>query len=170
MAYGFPFYIDLHDNNCVVLGGGKFAASRAKTLLKFGAKVTVISPTLCAELRELDTAGRIRYIPRKYYRGDCTSAYLCVAATDEENVNIAIADECKAKGIPVNVSRPAAFGTFSFPSVVMQEGVTLSLSGPLGAAAMKELCRRLDKALPGMIESAVNPPKEETAEPELVKE
>ena len=93
-----------------------------------------------------------------------------MAATDEENVNIAIADECKAKGIPVNVSRPAAFGTFSFPSVVMQEGVTLSLSGPLGAAAMKELCRRLDKALPGMIESAVNPPKEETAEPELVKE
>jgi len=99
----------------VVLGGGKFAASRAKTLLKFGAKVTVISPALCAELRELDTAGRIRYIPRKYYRGDSTSASLCVAATDEENVNIAIADECKAKGIPVNVSRPAAFGTFSFP-------------------------------------------------------
>ena len=34
MAYGFPLYIDLHDNNCVVLGGGKFAASRAKTLFE----------------------------------------------------------------------------------------------------------------------------------------
>ena len=168
MAYWFPLYIVLHDNNCVVLGGGKFAACRAKTLLKFGAKVTVISPALCAELRELDTAGRIRYIPRKYYRGDCTSAYLCVAATDEENVNIAIADECKAKGIPVNVSRPAAFGTFSFPSVVMQEGVTVSLSGPLGASAMKELCRSLDKALPEMIEKATNPAEEEPAE--LLKE
>ena len=68
----------------------------------------------------------------------------------------------------MNVSRPAAFGTFSFPSVVMQEGVTVSLSGPLGASAMKELCRSLDKALPEMIEKATNPAEEEPAE--LLKE
>jgi len=50
----------------------------------------------------------------------------------------------------------------------MQEGVTVSLSGPLGASAMKELCRSLDKALPEMIEKATNPAEEEPAE--LLKE
>ena len=99
MALGFPLYINLHGNNCVVLGGGEFAWERARTLLAFGAKVTVISPTLCEGLRRLDEEGKIRYIPRRYFRGDCTCAYLCVAATEDEALNIAISDECKAKGI-----------------------------------------------------------------------
>ena len=32
MALGFPLYIDLNGNNCVVFGGGEFAADRAQTL------------------------------------------------------------------------------------------------------------------------------------------
>lgn len=47
MAFGFPLYIDLNGNNCVVLGGGDYAADKVDTLLQFGAKVTVISPALC---------------------------------------------------------------------------------------------------------------------------
>ena len=113
MALGFPLYIDLNGNNCIVFGGGEFAADRAQALLRFGAKVTVINPTLCPRLREMDERTDPVH-PRRYYRGDCTSAYLCVAATDDESLNVAISDECKAKGLPVNVSRPAAFGTFSF--------------------------------------------------------
>ena len=76
MALGFPLYINLHGNNCVVLGGGEFALERTQTLLSFGAKVTVISPVLCEGLRHLDEKGRIRYTPRRYFRGDCTSAVI----------------------------------------------------------------------------------------------
>lgn len=129
MAPAFPLYIDLEGNNCTVFGGGRTAASRVSTLLAFGAKVTVISPELCEELRRLDLEKRIRYIPRRYYRGDCTSSYLCVAATNNETVNIAISDECKAKAIAVNVISPAAFGTFRFPAVVTGEEITISISG-----------------------------------------
>ena len=53
MALGFPLYIDLNGNNCVVFGGGDYAASCAKTLLAFGAKVTVICPVLSERMREL---------------------------------------------------------------------------------------------------------------------
>ena len=154
MAFGFPLYIDLHGNNCVVLGGGRFAASRVSALLRFGAKVTVISPTLCQELQDMDDSGTIRYIPRRYYRGDCTSAYLCVAATDTESVNIAISDECKAKGIPVNVSKPSAFGTFFFPSVVIGENITISVGGTVGAEVIDSVCRQIEEALPGMLDAA----------------
>lgn len=38
MALGFPLYINLHGNNCVVLGGGEFAWERARTLLAFGSQ------------------------------------------------------------------------------------------------------------------------------------
>ncbi len=167
MAFGFPLYIDLKGNNCVILGGGRFAASRAQALLKFGAKITVISPTLCNELREMDEQGLIRYIPRRYYRGDCTSAYLCVAATDTESINISISDECKAKGVPVNVSKPSAFGTFTFPAIVLGDTVAVSVTGSAGAAVIASLCSQIEQALPSMMEKAVAAAEEEvSSEPE----
>ena len=161
MSFGFPLYINLSGNNCVILGGGRFAASRTVALLKFEAKVTVISPTLCKELQELDKSGAIRYIPRRYCRGDCTSAYLCVAATDTESVNIAISDECKAKGIPVNLSKPAAFGTFTFPSIILSDTVSISLSGNENPDVISSLCKQIEQELPTMLEKATKPTSHE---------
>lgn len=156
MPFGFPLYIDLTGNNCVVFGGGRCAASRVTTLLKFGAKVTVISPALCEELRILDHEKRIRYIPRKYYRGDCTNAYLCVGATSSEATNIAIADECKAKGVPVNLSKPVAFGNFFFPTVVLHEDIAISLSGTAPQDTIAAVAQQIEETLPRMLEQAEN--------------
>lgn len=147
MALGFPLYINLHDNNCVIIGGGDYAADCARTLLDFGAKVTVICPVLCPALKELDRQQAVRHIPRRYYRGDCTNAYLCVAATDDESVNIAVSDECKAKGIPVNLSRPAAFGNFLFPVAILREELTISLAGNRPREELERLRDRLELAL-----------------------
>lgn len=156
MAFGFPLYIDLKGNNCVVIGGGRSAAHRVQALMKFGAQITVISPTLCDPLQKLDSAGKIRYIPRRYYRGDCTNAYLCVAATNQEAVNIAVSDECKAKGVPVNVVRPAAFGNFSFPAVVLYDNITISISGNIGSDTLQSLCSQIERQLPDLLKEARN--------------
>ena len=102
MPNAFPLYVYLTDCDCIIIGGGSYAAHSAETLIRFGARVTVISPTLCPALRELNKEGRIRYIPRKYFRGDCTPATLCVAATDLDAVNISVAEECRAKGRSVH--------------------------------------------------------------------
>lgn len=72
-------------------GSGRGPCSRSAP------KLTVISPTLCEGLRRLDEEGKIRYIPRRYFHGDCTCAYLCVAATEDEALNIAISDEARPK-------------------------------------------------------------------------
>ncbi len=143
MKHGFPLYIDLNGNNCTVFGGGEYAADKTETLLKFGAKVTVISPSLCDRLAQLDAEHRIRYIPRKYYRSDCTTSVLCVAATDDEAVNIAIATESKAKNIPVHVSRPEAFGNFLFPEAILTEHVQVSLVSNGDTDRLKELRDRI---------------------------
>lgn len=131
MPHAFPLYVYLNDCECIIIGGGSHAAHSAETLLLFGARVTVISPALCPALRELDKAGRIRYIPRKYFRGDCTPATLCVAATNSDAVNISVAEECKAKGIPVNLSHPASYSTYVFPCVALGGDLTLSAAGKL---------------------------------------
>jgi len=122
----FPTYIDLNGNNCTIFGGGLSVVHYAELLLRFGAKVTVVSAEICGELAAMDRAGHIRYIPRRYFRGDCSSCYICVAATGDEVLNIAISDECKARAVSVCVESPAAYGTFKFPVAVTDGGVTVS--------------------------------------------
>lgn len=143
VKHGFPLYIDLNGNNCTVFGGGDYAADKAQTLLQFGAKVTVISPDLCERLSQMDAEHAIRYIPRKYYRGDCTTSVLCVAATDDDAVNIAIASESKAKNIPVHVSHPAAFGNFLFPEAILTDHVQVSLVSDGTGECLKEMRDRI---------------------------
>lgn len=152
MAIGFPLLIDLKGNNCTVFGGGKSALRRVKELLRFGAKVTLVSPQICPELAQMSEDGLVRHIPRKYFRGDCTNSQLCVAATDDNTLNIAISTECKNKGIPVNVTQPRSYGTFSFPRMVVTDDVVLSINGSLSAETLSRLRDRLQQDLPAMLE------------------
>ena len=153
MALGFPLLVDLKDNNCTVFGGDKSALRRVKELLRFGAKVTVIAPQLCTELEKMSVNGLIRHIPRKYFRGDCTNSQLCVAATDDNSLNIAISTECKNKSIPVNVTSPRSYGNFTFPRLVITDDVILSITGTLPADTLTKLQERLQDELPRMIEA-----------------
>lgn len=152
MALGFPLLVELKDNNCTVFGGNKSALRRVNELLRFGAKVTVISPILCLELEHLSESGQIRHIPRKYFRGDCSNSQLCVAATDDNTLNIAISTECKNKGIPVNVTSPRSYGNFTFPRLVITDEVILSITGSLPADNLTKLQERLQEELPRIIE------------------
>lgn len=156
MGFGFPIFIDVKGNNCLILGGNAFAAEKARVLLQFGAKVTVISPTLDPFLLELEEKRQIRYIPRRYFRGDCANACLCIAATGDDAVNISIAQECKARKIFVCVEQPEIYGTFAFPNVIYSRSLTVALSDTLEPPVSQELCRQLAQALPPMLEKALH--------------
>lgn len=156
MAIGFPLLIDVKGNNCTVFGGGKSALRRVKELLRFGAKVTVIAPQICPELEKMSQEDRIRHIPRKYFRGDCTNSQLCVAATDDSAININISTECKNKSIPVNVTNPRSYGNFTFPRMVLTDDVVLSITGDLPADTLSRLRDRLQEQIPDMIASIQN--------------
>ncbi len=151
MAIGFPLHIDIVGNNCTVFGGNEAAARRAQVLLRFGAKVTVISPDLCPALMQLSNNNSIRHIPRKYFRGDCTNSQLCIAATDDNEMNIRIATECKAKSIPVNVTSPADYGTFHFPRVIIQDDLVVTIAGDAPTEKKRHLRDRLRKLIPEII-------------------
>ena len=151
MPIGFPLHVDIKGNNCTVFGGGKSALRRVQELLRFGAKVTVISPQICSELSHLSNNGQIRHLPRKYFRGDCSNSQLCVAATEDNNMNIAIATECKNKSIPVNVTQPRSYGTFTFPRMVITDEVVLSVTGTLPADTLNLLQNRLQELRPDIV-------------------
>ncbi len=148
MALGFPLHIDINGNNCTVFGGGEAAARRAEALLRFGAKVTVIAPVICPALTKLSDSGAVRHIPRKYFRGDCSNAQICVAASEDPDMNIRIATECKAKNIPINVTEPSSYGTFRFPRVIIQDDIIITIDGDAPTEKKRLLRDKLKAFLP----------------------
>ncbi len=152
MAVGFPLYIDLEGNNCTIFGGDETAFDAACTLRRFGAKVTIISPTVCEQLLQMEQDGEIRYLRRRYFRGDCSSARLCCAFTDDTAINIAISDECKNKSIPVAVNKPEGFGTFSLPHAAILQDTVIAVSGDSTPAFQRYITARLQSLLPSLLE------------------
>jgi uroporphyrin-III C-methyltransferase/precorrin-2 dehydrogenase/sirohydrochlorin ferrochelatase len=89
----------LRDRRVVVVGGGAVATRRIPALLDAGADIVLVSPAVTASLEDLAAAGRISWEPRGYADGDCASAWLVCACTDDPAVNAAIAAEAEQQRI-----------------------------------------------------------------------
>lgn len=92
-----PVGLDLRDRHCVVVGGGTVGTRKVRKLLEVGARVTVISPDVTAEIQaEVDT-GRVRWIEGPFEPEHLNSACLVIVATDAPGVNerlAAVARDC----------------------------------------------------------------------------
>lgn len=66
MAKLFPILADIKGKKCVVIGGGTVAERKIKTLLKYGANITLISPEISNNLKEIVQKGKIDYIKTGY--------------------------------------------------------------------------------------------------------
>lgn len=121
----------------LVVGGGRVAERKVKTLLQAGATIRVIAPDLTPGLQELSNV--IEWLARPWQAGDVRNfqaALLVFAATDDPAINGQVEQEARQNGRLVNrVDRPAACD-FTLPGVVQSGDITLAVStGVYGAAA-----------------------------------
>ncbi len=116
----FPLWVDLRGRPVLVVGGGRVALRRAATLLKCGARIRLISPTLAEPLP-------VEHWAREYRPGDVQGMVLCVAATDNREVNQLVGQEARALGIPVSVADAPFESTFYFPALVAQGQAAVSV-------------------------------------------
>ncbi|MAF11557.1 siroheme synthase [Candidatus Poribacteria bacterium] len=124
----FPAMLRMDDVDTLVVGGGPVAARRAGTLVKHGARVSVVSPSLCDDLRRMVDSGTTRWHARPYERGDAEGRRLVVAATDSCETNAAIADAARAAGAWVNVADDASLGDLHFPAATTRGRLTIAVA------------------------------------------
>lgn len=140
MAY-FPFMIELKQQKCVIGGGGKVAARKVKTMLEFGAEVTVIAPEISTEILGLKDA-HLTIKQRGIIEEDLMGAVVVILATDDERVNSRMAAFCRENHILVNVADVKEECGFFFPAIIKQEDVVIAVStggdSPLLAARIKK--------------------------------
>jgi precorrin-2 dehydrogenase/sirohydrochlorin ferrochelatase len=139
----YPVFLNIKDKEVVVIGGGKVAERKVRTLCKAGAKVKIVSPKITAYLKKLKKTGRLKHIDRSYRKGDLKNAFIVIACTPSEEINKKIARDAPNL---VNVTDTPSAGNFIVPSVVKRGHLTIAIStGGISPAAAKTIRKELEK-------------------------
>ncbi|MFV0503315.1 MAG: bifunctional precorrin-2 dehydrogenase/sirohydrochlorin ferrochelatase [Lachnospirales bacterium] len=139
MAY-FPFFIDVKDKKCLVIGGGKVAYRKITTLLEFEVEIHLITKKVCPELYKLKN--KINIIKKPITIEDLQNDYFFViCATNDKQVNNTIYKACKEKNILINAADNMKKCNFLFPAIVKKNniitGITTSGKSPIMASNMR---------------------------------
>jgi len=135
----YPAFLNLKDRKAVVIGGGRVAERKARTLLKAGAVVKVVSPVVTANLKKLADSGKISLIERNYRRGDLRDAFLVIAATSSVRTNTEAARDA---GHLVNVVDTPSEGNFIAPSIISRGALTVAISTEGASPAISKAIRK----------------------------
>jgi siroheme synthase-like protein len=148
----YPLFLKLSGKVCVVVGGGRVADRKVRSILKCGARVHVICPQACKSISALHDTRKIKLTERGYKPADLQGATLVFAATNDVQTNLRVSQDARKKQIPVNVADSPDLCDFIVPAVVTQGSViiAISTSGTLPMLARKlreEIERQLSKDL-----------------------
>jgi uroporphyrin-III C-methyltransferase/precorrin-2 dehydrogenase/sirohydrochlorin ferrochelatase len=144
-----PIFLNIRENDCLVIGGGQIAARKVALLENAGGKVTVISPASCEELTQKADAGDIRLLAREFDAADISNQAVVIAATSDASVNEKVSRLAKEKGIPVNVVDNPELGSFLMPSIIDRSPVQVAVSTGGSSPVLARLLRgRLESSIP----------------------
>ncbi|WP_022852814.1 precorrin-2 dehydrogenase/sirohydrochlorin ferrochelatase family protein [Thermodesulfatator atlanticus] len=144
MAKYYPIFLKIEQKTCVVVGGGKVACRKIKSLLEAGARVRVIAPHVIDEIAKMAEEGRVELLKRPYQKGDLKGAVLVYAATDDPKVQEEVFSEAEELGIFCNVVDKPRLCSFIVPSLVKRGRLQLAIST---SGASPALARRLREQL-----------------------
>ena len=124
MGY-FPFFVDVENQNCLVVGGGVVALRKIEKLLPFNPNITVVSPKVHKEILSIEN---INIIKRKFDFNDLKEKSFVITATDDKTLNKEIYNSCEENNIPVNTVDDKDKCSFIFPALARNNGVTVAIS------------------------------------------
>ncbi|MFA6986227.1 MAG: siroheme synthase CysG [Arenimonas sp.] len=144
----FPLFVDLRGRSVLVVGGGPVAARKVAALLDAGAQVRVGAPTLNMALAQLLEAGRIQHSVGEFQPDWLDGAWLGIAATDDAQVNRAVAAAGAARQIWVNAVDDARASSVHVPARIERGPLQLAISSGGGAPMLaRHLRERLETEL-----------------------
>lgn len=141
----FPLFIDLRNKSALVIGAGKIAFRKVETLLKYGAKITVITK----EIKE-EKFFNLKNIDIKIGEFNETlleNRFIVVAATDNPDFNRYIYELCNSKNILVNNITSKEEMNCRFASILETEKYQIAISANGNPTKSKALKNKLKEIL-----------------------
>jgi uroporphyrin-III C-methyltransferase/precorrin-2 dehydrogenase/sirohydrochlorin ferrochelatase len=144
-----PVFLDVRARTTVVVGGGPVAARKAELLLRSGARVIVIAPSLTPALDALRLSQRIEHRAERFTPAAIADAAVVIAATDQSTINAQVANAARAWNIPVNVVDDLELSTFIVPALVDRDPVIVAVGTGGNAPVLARFVReRIEGLLP----------------------
>ena len=128
-GYYFPMFVDISTKRILVIGGGKIAARRVRTLLKFAEHIEVTAPEICDEMKDI-----------------LNGADIVLTAADDRELNQKIVSACRMRKILVNTADDKSLCDFFFPAVTEKDGVVIGMnSGGKSPKTVRKVREYLEK-------------------------
>jgi uroporphyrin-III C-methyltransferase/precorrin-2 dehydrogenase/sirohydrochlorin ferrochelatase len=150
-----PLSFNLQNKTVLLVGAGKVALRKARTLLKAQAKLKVVAPEIDPsfenELKSHFESKSINYIRKEFEGTDVTENVLVVAACNKKEVNKEVSQAAQALNIPVNVVDQPELSTVIFPSIVDRSPISIAISSSGKAPVLSRLLRaRIESLIPSV--------------------
>ncbi|MBT8121974.1 MAG: bifunctional precorrin-2 dehydrogenase/sirohydrochlorin ferrochelatase, partial [Gammaproteobacteria bacterium] len=144
-----PIFLDVKDRPCLVVGGGKVAARKLALLHRAGARITVVAPDVCNDMRQHLQQENITCEQREFRDSDLDDTVLVIAATSDEAVNRHVSLLAGQRHIPANVADNPKLCNFIMPSVIDRSPVQIAVSTGGSSPVLARLLRaRLESFIP----------------------
>ena len=146
----FPLFVPMNGKTALLYGGGAVAARRLGGLLRFGVRVTVTAPRFSEQVRALAERypDQVTLMDGVYEPGTIAGADLVLSATDDPKADEMIFEECRSKGIAVNIASDKQKCDFYFPALIEQDGIVIGVcSGGTDHRKVRRVSDTIRKAL-----------------------
>lgn len=146
----FPLFIDLKNQNCLVVGAGEVAARKIELLAKAGANITVIAPEISHTITQFAAdSPAINIIPRDFSTTDIHQQRLIISATNQADINTLVAQTAHQHNIPVNVVDNPKLCSFIVPAIIDRSPVIAAVSSGGASPVLARLLRaKLESLIP----------------------
>jgi siroheme synthase-like protein len=144
----YPLFLKLSGAAVLVVGAGPIAAHKIRSLLRCGARVTVVAPRVSREVEALSEDALVSLERRAFRDEDVDGKRLVVASTNDVGVNEHVMRRCRALGVLVNVVDDPDRCDFFVPAVVDRGRVQVAIStGGASPALARRIKQDIDAAL-----------------------
>ena len=121
----YPVSLRLENKPCLVVGGGPVAARKVAGLLSAGAHVTVVAPSVVAEIEQSPSVTILR---RPYEAGEAATYRFVIAATGLAEIDQRVARDADAAGVFVNCADDAEHCSAILPALHRDGVVSIAVS------------------------------------------
>ena len=144
-----PIFLKLKNARALVVGGGDIAERKIDLLIRSGADITVVSPSLGSQVHALFLAEKIQWIEDCFRPELLTDISIVIAATNNREVNAEVSKTAAQRRIPVNVVDQPDLCTFTVPSIVDRSPVIICIgTGGASPVLARMLKARLETLIP----------------------
>ncbi|MDD5211217.1 MAG: bifunctional precorrin-2 dehydrogenase/sirohydrochlorin ferrochelatase [Sulfuricurvum sp.] len=153
----FPMFVDLQDQDIVVIGAGEIALRKIEQLIKFSPKLTVIAPLIHEEIKMLSNSHAITLLEREYIIEDCDNRFLVIGTLNDLLEQEKIYTACIKTKTPVNCVDSPLLCSFIFPALIVDGDLCVGINTSGKAPAVSSALRQyLTKRIPSGIGSLID--------------